>query len=227
MHDNITTIPISELLEAKDGCPICRLRDEVERRTVEFILGGAVMEPEVRKVTNKQGFCHLHFQQMLGQKNKLAVALLLDSHLAECDGLLAPGGFLKKNAARSLPLVREQTEDCFVCRRVQWGMEHLLDTLVRLWQKEPEIKAAWESQPTLCLPHYVSLCRTAEASLAKKDAAAFAAEAAALSRKGLTELRSDVAWFCQKHDYRHKDADWGASRDSVERAVAYLTARKP
>ena len=225
MRDNITTIPISEMLDETHGCPLCRLRDEVERSTVDFILGGAMMEPEVRKVTNEQGFCKVHFEQMLGQKNKLAVALLLDSHLAELDGLLAPGGFLKRSLSQKFPLAREKTEDCFVCRRVQWGMEHLLDTFCQTWQKERAMKEKFASQETLCLPHYAMLCSAAEKSLGKKDAAPLIAAAAEVTRNGLTELRSDVAWFCQKHDYRNASADWGSAKDSVERAVRFLTSR--
>ena len=225
MRDNITTIPISEMLDTSDGCPLCRLRDEVEHRTVEFMLGGAVMEPDVRKITNEQGFCKVHFDQMLARQNKLAVALLLDSHLAELDALFAEGGFLKKSPAGKFPLAREKAEDCFICRRVEWGLEHLLDTFCRTWQSEREIREKFASQKTLCLPHYVSLCEAAEKALGKKDAAPLISSAAAVARNGLTELRSDVAWFCKKHDYRNVSADWGNARDSVERAVRFLTSR--
>lgn len=225
MRDNITTIPIREIFDVRDGCPLCRLRDEVERRTVDFILGGAMMEPDVRIMTNKQGFCKTHFSQMLDKKNKLAVALMLDSHLAQLDELFSPGGFLKKSPAKKFPLVRETTEDCFVCRRVQWGLWHLLETLVQTWQKDRDFRASFGEQPTLCLPHYVSLCEVAGKALSKKDSEAFASAAAEVARKGLTQLRGDVAWFCQKHDYRNADADWGNSRDAVERAVKFLTSR--
>ncbi len=225
MRDNITTIPIREIFDTQDGCPLCRLRDEVEKRTVDFILGGAMMEPDVRIRTNKQGFCKTHFGQMLGQKNKLAVALLLDSHLAELDGLFAPGGFLKASPAKKFPLVREREEDCFICGRVQWGLAHLLGILTETWQKDREFRETFAKQPLLCLPHYVALCETAGKTLPKKDGEALISSAAEVARKGLTELRGDVAWFCQKHDYRNTEADWGNARDAVERAVKFLTSR--
>ena len=36
MRDDITSIPISEIFEEKDGCPICRLRNLLEKR-VDFL----------------------------------------------------------------------------------------------------------------------------------------------------------------------------------------------
>ena len=57
MRDDITSIPISEVFEPRDGCPICRLRNTLEDRVVEYITGAAMMEPDVRIETNKQGLC--------------------------------------------------------------------------------------------------------------------------------------------------------------------------
>ena len=57
----------------------------------------------------------------------------------------------------------------------------------------------------------------------------FTKAAAQLCRNYLTELRGDVSHFCKMFDYRNngEDADWGNSRDSIERAVWFLTSREP
>ena len=81
MRESILTVPISEIFEPKDGCPICRMRDVLEKRTVEYIMGAAMMEPDVRIETNKLGFCRTHFEQMLKQKNRLSLALMLQTHI--------------------------------------------------------------------------------------------------------------------------------------------------
>ena len=83
MKDDITSIPISEVFEPKDGCPVCRLRDMLEDRSVTYITGAAMMEPDVRIETNKAGFCRHHYGQMLGKGKKLTVALIMQSHLAQ------------------------------------------------------------------------------------------------------------------------------------------------
>ena len=91
MREDITSIPISEVFEPRDGCPICRMRDMLEARVVDYITGAAMMEPDVRIETNKQGFCFPHYQMMLAKRNRLGVALMLESHLDELDKQIFAG----------------------------------------------------------------------------------------------------------------------------------------
>lgn len=83
MRESILTIPVSEIFEPKCGCPICRMRDMLEERTIEYIMGAAMMEPDVRMETNRLGFCKIHFEQMRDCKNRLSLALMLQSHLQD------------------------------------------------------------------------------------------------------------------------------------------------
>ena len=61
MQDSIYTIPVSEVFDPKCGCPICAMRNMLENRCIEYIMGAAMMEPDVRIETNKTGFCKEHF----------------------------------------------------------------------------------------------------------------------------------------------------------------------
>ena len=70
MRESILTIPITDVFEPKCGCPICRIRDTLEQHTIEYIMGAAMMEPDVRIETNKAGFCKEHFEQMRACKNR-------------------------------------------------------------------------------------------------------------------------------------------------------------
>lgn len=83
MQDSIYTIPVSEVFDPKCGCPICAMRNMLENRCIEYIMGAAMMEPDVRIETNKTGFCKEHFDKMLKARNRLSLALMLESHLAE------------------------------------------------------------------------------------------------------------------------------------------------
>ena len=83
MRYDITNIPVAEMFEQRDGCPICRIRNMLEERAVEYITGAAMMEPDIRMETNKQGFCLEHYRQMLKKRNRLSIALMLESHLDE------------------------------------------------------------------------------------------------------------------------------------------------
>lgn len=101
MRDDITSIPISEVFEPRDGCPICRLRNTLEDRVVEYITGAAMMEPDVRIETNKQGFCIDHYRMMLKKRNRLGVALILESHLDEMEKRIYAGPPLLGKSAKN------------------------------------------------------------------------------------------------------------------------------
>ncbi len=228
MRDDITSIPISEVFEPRDGCPICRLRNLLEERVVDYITGAAMMEPDVRQETNKLGFCIDHFQMMLKKRNRLGVALILESHLEEMEKRVFDGGLpIGKSSKKQAKSAEELVCTCFVCKQVNWAMERMLATVCRLWEKERDFRNLFEQQPMLCLPHFSQLIETASFKMSKKEVSYFSKAASELCRSYLKDLHSDVSHFIKMFDYRsnHEDADWGNSKDSIERAVWWLTSR--
>ncbi len=213
MKESIYTIPVSEVFEPKDGCPICRLRDTLEKRSVEYVMGAAMMEPGVRIETNKSGFCSKHFEMMLKQQNRLSIALILESHLEH----------IQKEIVKNL------SQSCYVCDKIDWAMQRMYETIFKLWSKEESFRELYSQQPVICLEHYAQLASMAVAKLGKKQAPQFLEETEKLSRKYLDKVQSDVSHFCKMFDYRNSgpNADWGNSRDSIERAIWYLTSRAP
>ena len=83
MKETICTIPINDIFMPKDGCPICRLRRELEDNERELIMGASMMEPDIRIKTNERGFCKKHYMKMFEMNNRLSLALMLESHLNE------------------------------------------------------------------------------------------------------------------------------------------------
>ena len=230
MREDITSIPVSEVFEPKDGCPICRMRNLLERRVAEYITGAAMMEPDVRIETNKLGFCFDHYRLILKQRNRLGVALMLESHLAELEKEVFEGlPLLGKRADKQAKSASQRTKTCFLCRQVDWAMERMLATVCRLWEQERDFRNLFDEQQALCLPHFSLLVETAEKSMSKRNQPEFAKAAASLAHNYCTEVHGDVAHFCKMFDYRNntEDADWGNSRDSVERAIWFLTSREP
>ncbi|MDE7294904.1 MAG: hypothetical protein K2N72_10820 [Oscillospiraceae bacterium] len=226
MRESILTIPISEILEPKEGCPICRMRDMLERRTVEYIMGAAMMEPDVRIETNRAGFCSTHFAQMLKQKNRLSLALMLQTHLDETHNKLFSRKklFEPKNARKKK--LSEINESCFVCEKVDWGMERLMRTFFEMYGKE-DFAAQMREQEYICLPHFDLLTSLSPSYLSPKEAEGFNALCGELTEKYILTLYEDVSKYCSMYDYRNtgKDADWGNSKDSIERAIKFLTSR--
>lgn len=226
MRDSILTIPISEILEPREGCPICRMRDMLEQRTVEYIMGAAMMEPDVRIETNRAGFCHTHFQQMMKQKNRLSLALMLQTHLEEVDRQLFSRKklFEPKNARKAK--LSQINESCFVCEKVDWGMERLMRTFFEM-SSHSDIKQLLSEQEYICLPHFDLLQSLAPAYLQKYELDSFNKLISSLTENYIAVLYKDVSQYCSMYDYRNtgKDADWGNSRDSIERAVKFLVSR--
>lgn len=226
MRDSILAIPISEILEPREGCPICRMRDMLEQRTVEYIMGAAMMEPDVRIETNRAGFCHTHFQQMMKQKNRLSLALMLQTHLEEVDRQLFSRKklFEPKNARKAK--LSQINESCFVCEKVDWGMERLMRTFFEM-SSHSDIKQLLSEQEYICLPHFDLLQSLAPAYLQKYELDSFNKLISSLTENYIAVLYKDVSQYCSMYDYRNtgKDADWGNSRDSIERAVKFLVSR--
>ncbi len=230
MRSDITNIPISEVFEPKEGCPICRMRNMLEKRMAEYITGAAMMEPDVRIETNRLGFCIDHFRDIMKQRNRLGVALILESHLAEMEQEVFKGlPLIGKSSKKQAKHANEQQNTCFICQQVDWAMERMLATVCRLWENEADFRQLFDEQEALCLPHFSLLVQTAQTTMSKKSIGSFSKAASALSHRYMTALKQDVSHFCKMFDYRNsgEDADWGNSRDAVERAVWFLTGREP
>lgn len=231
MRDDICTIPISEAFEPMEGCPICRMRSTVEERVIDYILGAAMMEPDVRIKTNELGFCGRHLHDMRGRRNRLALGLILESHLAHLSERITAGdkpSLLRPSPKKSRYRAAQLTETCFVCDRMEWGLQRMLDTVLRQYESDRDFRELYAKQPAFCLPHYVLLSEAGEQKLSKRTAGEFQKVTAEILARNLTELKKDVRHFCNMFDYRNagEDADWGNARDAIERAALLLTSRE-
>ncbi|MBO5967396.1 MAG: hypothetical protein J6S14_02725 [Clostridia bacterium] len=227
MHQ-IYTIHINEHFDrsredASCGCPVCSLYRMLEENELELILGASMMEPDIRQKTNKLGFCDTHMKMMFEYRARLPMALTLESHLDQLRKevgdlpLMVPG-------TRARARIAELEEDCYVCRRIDEYFGHLLENLVYIWSSDPEFREKFAAQPLFCLPHWEIMLGVAKAKLNKKDYYAFAKAANDVVLPYFDQLREDVSWFCKKFDYRYGDEPWYNSKDSVERAMAFLNS---
>ena len=230
MREDICTIPVSEGFEPKDGCPLCRMRAIAEKRVIDYIMGAAMMEPDVRVKTNELGFCSAHFEKMRRANNRLSLALMLDSHLLEIESeTFGAGKWLKPSPKKIAYKAVRLQETCFVCDKMNFGMEHMLDTIYRQYESDKEFRALYAAQDEFCLPHGSMLLEQIPANMNKDMAKEFAAVTKEILQRTLHELQGDVRHFCDMFDYRNggEDADWGNAKDAIERAVAFLNGTLP
>ena len=225
MREDICTIPVSEVFEPRDGCPLCRMRDLAEERALDYVLGAAMMEPDVRQVTNRLGFCAGHYGKMQGVGKRLPLALMLESHLDELIGAVKAGGLLGPPAKKAAYRTARLAETCFVCERMEWGISRMVATIYRLYESESDFRALFTEQPALCLPHFTMLVEGSDRHLKSRRLGEFQRDCKRITLRGLESLRGDISHFCRMFDYRNNtpDADWGNARDAVERTIGFLS----
>lgn len=227
MNDSIYTIPISEVFEPLDGCPICRLRNTLETRAVEYITGAAMMEPDIRIMTNELGFCEKHLPMIYKTKNKLSVGLILESHLHEIQSEIFNKNFLLDKKGK-LSRVEKVQSSCFVCDKINHAISRQLETVTLMFERDRDFRDLYKQQPVICLEHYKDLVKVAHKKLKGKMLSDFLNATDEITKRYLDTLQSDVSHFTKMFDYRNsgEDADWRNSKDSLQRAVWFLTSRE-
>ena len=82
MKEQIHTIPVNEAFDAGDECPFCFMERQLERSAIRYFAGpgASYMEPDVREVTDRQGFCGMHMKKMYDYGNSLGNAWILKTH---------------------------------------------------------------------------------------------------------------------------------------------------
>ena len=217
MKETIYTIPINEALEEAIAagnnprdcfCPICRLHDKLENDTLEYILGGAMMEPDVRVRTNEQGFCQLHLGRMASMRKALSLALMLQTHLQTV------------RDKPSLKLLGE--ESCFLCNRIGGFLEKYYENILYLWEAEPEFRQKLNDVPYICLKHCTGLARTAKKNLHRKKAPIFLKEMETRVTRSAGRMEESVSTFCKSFDHRFAGMELGDAKNASERAARYL-----
>ena len=228
--EQIYTIPVIEAFEAAAenpacGCPLCALYRRLEENELDLILGASMMEPDVRIQTNKEGFCRTHYDMMFVRKNRLGMALTLESHLKELQEELK-GGFFDHLRGRPdagpARRIAALENSCYVCRRIGFHFTHMAETVVLLYDADEAFEEKLKKQPYFCLPHYRLLLETAAARLPKKKLPDFVKIVRDVTETYMKTLTDDVSWFCKKFDYRFDAEPWGNAKDSVERAMRFL-----
>lgn len=225
MRDDICTIPVSEVFEVNDGCPICRMKKTVEDHIVDYIMGAAMMEPDVRIETNKVGFCPDHYEKMLNHRGRLALALMLETHLDSIKKDVFSGGLFSGVGSKA-KRAHQIGESCFICQKINWGMERMVETIYRCYETERDFRDLFNSQSQFCMPHFEMLVSGSNKKM-KRYGDEFLKNILRITNDSLLKLGNDVGNYCKMYNY-HTDADscdWENSKDSVERSIAFLTGK--
>ena len=82
MREQLHTIPVNEAFLSEDECPFCYLQRQTEQRIIRYVggPGASYMEPDVRGVTDRVGFCPAHLKKLYDYGNTLGNALMLQTY---------------------------------------------------------------------------------------------------------------------------------------------------
>lgn len=240
MKEKIYTIPVNEAYDTDCECPLCGLEKRLELETLDYTLGAAMMEPDFRLVSNEKGFCNHHFGMLFDMSNKLALALVLDTHLEEVRKKLdtmskqasalgkQKGGLFKKSGARDFAASLSKQLDsidcgCVICDKINYTMERYADVLLYMWANDEKFKEKFVSSKGLCLKHMKLLADNAPKSLGSSQAASFLSAMFEKQSAELERIQEDIHKFTLKFDYRNRDMEWGTAQDAPIRAIEKIS----
>lgn len=243
MKEQIHTIPVNEAFESGDECPFCHLERETEQRVINYTLGpgASYMEPEVRGVTDREGFCGAHLKKMYDYGNALGNALILQTYYVslleelerELDDFELPEKkklFRRKSAEEPesslVTWMRQKQDSCYICNKMEYNMARYYHTFFVL-TKDAEFRSKVEDCKGFCMRHFLRLVEEAKEKLPNDRREWFYETVFGLMRENMVRVKGDLDWFIAKFDYRNASADWKNSRDAVSRSMQKLQGLHP
>ena len=238
MKEVIETTPVIEAFESGDECPFCYLERWAEQRAINYVAGpcASYMEPEVRAITDSQGFCGSHLKKLYDFGNSLGNALMMQTHLIEMSRELEQElknlhPSKRKLFSKAEPLsitdwLHRRNGSCYLCSRVDSSMRRYFATFFALL-KDGEFRSRVENSKGFCFRHFEQLLRFAPEQLPNAQFDWFYETVPTVFKNNIARVQEDLDWFIAKYDYRNAGADWKNSRDAVSRTMEKLQGLHP
>lgn len=240
MKEKLYTVPLMDAFRADDECPFCFIERQLEEHTLDFVLGSGAsyMEDDIRAQTDSLRFCRTHYKKMYEYGNRLGTGLILKTHFQQLNKELdeqiqafAPSHtpilkrIKKTSASKTTPQTSigawaaSKKESCYICNLYQKTYQRYLDTFFETYRKNPEFKKLVLNSKGFCIPHFGELVDEADRVLSDKEKQEFFNQLFPLMKQNYHRIYEDLDWFCDKFDYRYKDADWKTSKDALPRGM--------
>ena len=218
MKDTIYTIPVTEAFEKECECPLCVLETKLENEYVSYVLGASLMEPDIRKKTNSEGFCRKHFELVYNkQENRLGLGLIIDTHLTELNKKLS----CVNNIDKTIDLIEEYEKKCYICDKLKYTMDRYIEVIYYLYFKEPDFKVKFNLGKGFCLYHLKDMLAYAK-KLDSKKREEITGVIFNMQANNMDRVQKETNWFTKKFDYKNENEPWGNSRDAIQRSIKKL-----
>ena len=230
MKEHIYTIPINDAFDADCECAVCQFMKKEEKNLIEYTLGASMMEPDERQHSNELGYCKRHFSVLLEQSNKLSLALILETHLAEIRKYIEDDAstiisekksFFNKEDVSNKIIQRynEFNDGCVICDRLNNTQKRFIDNIITMYKNNDEFKTKFLNSKGFCIPHFTALVHQAKNILSGKNLSEFYKQIYDIQIGNLSRIQEDIVWFTKKFDFRYANEDWKNSKDAVPRTI--------
>ena len=219
MKQAIETIPIWDAFQENTECPLCVLTQQIEDSFLTSYLEELVMDSQYRKKVVQNGFCNDHLYKLLNRRDKLGLALTLESILS---GIIS-SDLGAMNAA--LPDKAQRVGQCFqclACEHIAGFIRQHCELIIRMYRDDKEFRDAFARSKGFCIPHTFALAESVKDGPRSDRSKEIVTLAFDLLRANLERLSGELEWFIKKHDYRFADTPWNGTEDSVARAIQKL-----
>lgn len=220
MQYQIQTLPIWDAYKASDGCPLCRIYADREKRLVNEYLTENVMDPHFRSASNEIGFCAEHIRQLYGGQNKLGLALQLETRAATLYKLFDNIPADKKSAKKTARAISEHC-GCVICSALHEPMGRYAMTVAEMYLNEPEFPALFAAARH-CINHAAALYDVA--TFAGKSIQSYLQALTSGLRRDLSATETELRAFADCFDFRNAGARPDAQ--AIPRAVKLLITDK-
>ncbi|MCH5155376.1 MAG: hypothetical protein J1F69_02110 [Clostridiales bacterium] len=220
MQYQIQTMPIWDAYKSHDGCPLCKIYNDREKRLVGQYLAENVMDPDFRTESNRIGFCPEHIRQMYAGQNKLGLALQLETRAAELYKLLQKPPTDKKSAKKTAEKINEHC-GCVICNAIAEPMERYYMTIAEMFLHETDFPELFR-EAHHCVKHAAKLFDAA--AYAGKSVTDYLAALNAGLLRDLNRTERDMRAFADCFDFRNSGSK--PDQQAIPRAISVLITDK-
>ena len=233
MKEQIYTIPINDALDVEDSsCPFCYLAKKLEDEAIEYTLGAAMMEPDFRMITNEKGFCKTHIKKLVEKRSALALALIMDTHLAQISSFFdlkndsEKGLFKKKNAPNPIAVAFSHVaSECAVCSRIEHTVDRYFHTFIFMLKNEKGFLEKVLSRNGFCVDHFAKLTEGAFQKFSDREIEKFYKPILELQKKKILEYHEYIQRFVDSFDYRNAGKKCDVPSDLLTKTAELLNGK--
>lgn len=224
MNYNISTMFIWQFFNEDNLCPMCELRRKTEHDLVDQYLNEAVMEDINRGEVNKYGFCEKHFSLLYEGRNKLGLALQMNTRINYLQKIITKTKN-SKEALKQGEKLEEATCSCIICRKIEFNMKRYFETTCALYGNEEKFRTTFKKIRGFCIPDYTRLMKNSK--YAKKQEEELLSDMFNLESNYLESLQKNLLEFTSAFDYHSTSTPSKEASSSLKEAEIKVYGQKP